>query len=231
MSKSSQEYADLIINGVGDAAAGRYHRVDINGVGKMQGDIIAKTFKMNGILRSQGSIIGEQLDLNGMISVKGDLKADTIVIEGEVKVGGSIAGERMKLNGLLTAQGDCDIESFDGKCGFTIGGLLNVGTMNLQLFGRCQAREIGGETIRVRKTSRSSWSKLRGLIIPKYSPELKVSVIEGDQIELEETTAAVVRGKHVFIGRGCIIEKVEYSGTLTVLPGAKVGEELKVNGN
>lgn len=57
---------------------------------------------------------------------------------------------------------------------------------------------------------------------------LEVETIEGDEIDLEGTKAELVRGKTVVIGAGCEIERVEYSGALTVDKAAKVGEQVKV---
>ena len=54
-----------------------------------------------------------------------------------------------------------------------------------------------------------------------------VRTIEGDQVELEYTQAKVVRGKYVRIGAGCEIDRVEYSGDLTV-EGGVVREQVRV---
>lgn len=56
---------------------------------------------------------------------------------------------------------------------------------------------------------------------------LEVETIEGEDIDLESTKAELVRGRNVVIGAGCEIERVEYSGTLTVDKAAKVGEQVK----
>ena len=58
--------------------------------------------------------------------------------------------------------------------------------------------------------------------------ELTASSIEGDEIELEDTTADVVRGKRVVIGPGCHIKTVEYIDTLDVHEDAEVEKKTKV---
>ena len=57
---------------------------------------------------------------------------------------------------------------------------------------------------------------------------LTTSVIEGDDIYLEATTAKIVRGNNVTIGSDCNIELVEYRNTITVAPDSKVNEQRDI---
>lgn len=221
---------DLIINGIGTAAAGHYHHVDINGVGTLNGDVVCQSMKANGHTKARGTITTKKLDCDGTLKVEGNLQAEETRIDGTAKVEGSVSGEKLVLRGLLNVAGDCELEQLGVQGGFTIGGLLNAGKLDLDVFAKCQVREIGGEFIRVRKTT-GKWKSLWKWVFPSFSPELHVSVIEGDHIELEMTTASIVRGNRITIGKGCSIVRVEYSGELEVLPGAKVGEEIRIHGN
>lgn len=221
---------DLVINGIGAAAAGRYSRVDINGVGTLYGDIVSETLRSNGHLKARGSIAANRLRCDGTLRVEGSLQAKESKVNGTVKVYGSVSGDKMEVHGLLTVADDCELDHCVVQGGFTIGGLLNAGRLELDIFARCQAREIGGETIRVRKTG-SKWGHLWKWLFPSFSSELHVSVVEGDDIDLEVTTAAIVRGNNIVVGKGCSIGRVEYSGELKIMPGAKVGEEINTNGS
>ncbi|MFK7696592.1 hypothetical protein [Paenibacillus sp. HJGM_3] len=222
---------ELTINGIGGAAGGRYSRVDINGVGTLNGDIEADTFRSNGHLKARGSIVANRLQSDGTMRIDGSLRTEHGRVNGTVKVKESVTGELLEMHGILTIADDCELEHLKLHGVFTIGGLLNAGRLDLDIFARCQAREIGGEIIRVRKTSGGKWKNLWKRLIPAFVPELHVSVVEGDDIELEATTASIVRGKRIIIGKGCSIGRVEYSEQLQVLPGAKVGEEININGN
>jgi cytoskeletal protein CcmA (bactofilin family) len=230
MKKQVNTAGDLIINGIGYAAAGHYSHVDINGVGTLNGDIFSQSMKANGRIKALGAIRTYKLDCDGTLKVEGNLQAEETRIDGTAKVEGSLSGEKLELRGLLNIAGDCELEQFNVQGGFTIGGLLNVGKLDLDVFARSQVREIGGEFIRVRKTS-GKWKGLWKWVLPSFTPELQVSVIEGDVIELEMTTASIVRGNRIIIGKGCSIGRVEYSGELKVLPGATVGEEIRIHGD
>ncbi len=59
------------------------------------------------------------------------------------------------------------------------------------------------------------------------TPSLRTNSIEGDRVELEYTTAMVVRGKEVIIGEGCKIDRVEYTETFQAQPGT-VGQAVKI---
>ena len=52
--------------------------------------------------------------------------------------------------------------------------------------------------------------------------------VPGDEIELEDVEAEIVRGRNVRIGEGCRIGCVEYSGTLTAAPGT-VGKSIRTS--
>ena len=54
---------------------------------------------------------------------------------------------------------------------------------------------------------------------------LTTNLIEGDKITLENTKCKIVRGHDIVIGPGCEIDKVEYTGKLTIDKDSTVGEE------
>ncbi|WP_127587877.1 hypothetical protein [Paenibacillus koleovorans] len=221
---------ELIINGIGSAAGGRYVRVDVNGVGTLIGDVSAESVKTNGTLKARGSIMAGRLDGEGTMRLQGSLQANEAKINGMVRVQESVSGQRLEMYGMLTVAQNCEVDDCVVKGALTVGGLLNIGLLELDMLARCTVREIGGETIRVRKSS-GKWDPLWRWLVPAYSTELHAKVIEGDEIELVYTKADVVRGKLVTIGKGCSIGRVEYSGELKKLPGAHIGKEVFTNGN
>lgn len=77
---------------------------------------------------------------------------------------------------------------------------------------------MGGSIISV-KSSRGKL--LEGLFTGNKSI-LKANLIEGDEIELENTEAEVVRGDKIKIGLGCRIGTVEYRSSLQIHPQSEV---------
>lgn len=57
---------------------------------------------------------------------------------------------------------------------------------------------------------------------------LRCSIIEGDDIYLEDTRSKIVRGNNVTIGRGCEIELVEYKNEIHIYDDQCAKEIKKV---
>lgn len=219
---------DLRVSGVNNAPGGHYRDVTVEGVGKVQGDVRADgVFRLNGMVSVFGSIDAAEFNGDGKFKIEGDLSAESSRLNGMVEVRGAVRGETLRLQGMLNVRDHCELERFEAEGGFTIGGLLNAGTIDIRMHAKCLAHEVGGDSIRVRKMPRSAWQRLWKWMFPKWFPEMEAGLIEGDEVDLENTTAAVVRGNRVVIGKGCSIDRVEYRTELVKRPGAQVKEEVK----
>ena len=219
---------DMHVSGVNNAPGGYYRNATIEGVGKVIGDVQADgIFRLNGVVTVLGNVQAAEFNGDGKFNIEGCFAAGSARINGIVAVKGTVSGETLLLQGMLDANGDCELERFEAEGGFTVGGLLNAGMIDIRMHAKCEAREVGGESIRVRKMSRSAWEKLWRWMFPKWAPEMTVELIEGDEVDLENTTASVVRGNHVIIGAGCHIERVEYRTSIAKHPSAQVNEEVK----
>ncbi|MEK8131467.1 polymer-forming cytoskeletal protein [Paenibacillus filicis] len=239
--------ADLNIDGImGGAGGGLYRNVTINGHGSVNGNIDCATFTSNGRSVVRGEVVASgQVDVNGLAvfeqdveagymhvngkaEVGGFLGAGRLRVDGHMKVGAGLSGESVEVNGYLGVKGSLEAESFRSCGSFRVDGLLNIGSLQAELYAGCQAKEIGGETIEVRKPSGNSpfgqW--VRSLIFG--GDHLIAETIEGDDIYLESTKAGVVRGKRVKLGPGCEIGVVEYSESYDQHPEAKVTDSRRI---
>jgi cytoskeletal protein CcmA (bactofilin family) len=234
---------NLSITGSSNASGGKYNKVSILGEGSIGGDVECNRLKCMGTLDMEGYLKSTDIRVTGTFSVSGDVQADAMKTTGEVFAGGDfmlkklscsgtietrghLHSEQIDLKGQLTTQGDCDAEVFTARGFFTIGGLLNVGELNVKLYQNCQAKEIGAERISIRRAS--LLNPLNLFFKPSSSATLTASIIEGDEIYLEHTNAQIVRGKHVTIGPGCDIELVEYKEHFAQVKGTIVKTNRKV---
>lgn len=232
---------DLIIHGSVNASGGVYNEVSVHGYGKIKGnveclelhcaghvsisgDVRATSAKVEGNASITGNVGIATMEVYGQADVNGDVDFTKLRVDGSAKVHGSLAGEEIKLHGFLKASGDCEAEVFKARGAFSIGGLLNAGHIEIHLHGGCEAREIGGEHIEVRKSGISTLNKILKHI---FSNTLSVDTIEGDEIYLEYTRAKVVRGNNVEIGTGCEIDLVEYTGDFRQSDDSQVKEHKK----
>ncbi|MFF2092764.1 hypothetical protein [Paenibacillus sp. NPDC058174] len=234
----------LSITGNSSAPGGRYERVKVVGEGVVDGDVDCSRLKcigtiaLNGSLNSEqialigtGSFSGDvctgQMKLTGTAAVGGDARMNKLRGSGSVETKGSLSAEQLKLAGQLLARGDCAADKFNLQGMFEIGGLLNAGEIDIRLYQDSKVQEIGGEHISIRKASLSN--PLNYFFFrPHRQASLSVTVIEGDDIYIEHTKAAVVRGNRITVGPGCEIGLVEYKESFEKKKGAQVSEYRKL---
>ncbi|GAB6004759.1 UNVERIFIED_ORG: polymer-forming protein [Anoxybacillus amylolyticus] len=228
------ERCDLVIAGTGHASGGLYNLVKLSGNGKLYGDIDCLEMQVQGNATVEGSVKANTVHIAGKGHVTGGIECEWMKVSGSVKIGehvqcqeatvrghglvkGSCTAETVRVHGELDVGGDCSADRMEVEGHFTVGGLLNAGYIEVKLFGPSRAKEIGGETIMVKRQGSSLFKKWF------FPAELTADVIEGDIVHLEHTTAKTVRGNRVTIGPGCNIERVEYREALECDEEAKIG--------
>jgi cytoskeletal protein CcmA (bactofilin family) len=161
-----------------------------------------------------------EFTVNGTADLRAGLGAGSLKVSGSCTVAGSVNAQRMDVRGFVKIGGDVQAEVFESQGVFSVKGLLNAGTVTVKLYGGCDARDIGGETIDIRLGT--SWAFLPFL----GERNLTADSIEGDKVYLENTRAKVVRGANVEIGPSCEIDLVEYTGTLTGSAGVVASRKV-----
>ncbi len=237
------------ISGAGVISGGSYDRVTISGAGKIDGDLETDTLRISGAGKAAGTVRAREIVVSGTTTFAAGVQADEMRVSGSARIAGpvevkelkcsgtfkassGINSEYVKISGSLHVDADVEAEIFKTSGGFEISGLLSADRIEIALGGRCTAREIGGEKIAVR---RGGWRE-RGILFDGLirlftgggTAELRAQLIEGDEVYLEDTIAAMVRGKTVEIGPGCEIGTVEYSESLRVAPNATVKNKTRV---
>ncbi|MBB6715029.1 hypothetical protein [Clostridium gasigenes] len=231
------ELKNINISGVGTLDGGEYDKIILSGATKIMSyakgnKIIASGsctsfanleggyINISGAMKSEGGLISSDLiQISG--STKVDfIKATTLNISGTTKVNNDCTFDKVRISGNLNIDGSCEGRDFKASARLVIGKLLSADIVEINIEGKSSISEIGGEKITIRK----GLSLLGFSIFPILKKELSCDSIEGDTIYLENTICKVVRGKNIIIGEGCNINKIEYSGTLTVDKRSEVGE-------
>lgn len=226
---------DLTITGEGSLGGGAYGRVRIRGEGELHGDVDCEALCVLGNCRAEGRVDARVVDVTGTLEVAGGARGGRVLGRGVITVHDACEWELVRYRGVLTVHGACRVDRLDVRgeltvegdltaetCEvwgvITVDGLVNAETLELVLFGPSRAGEIGGGTVTVRPNR-----------VPFAGDgELMVDVVEGDQVSLYRTTAKVVRGGRVTIGRGCRVDVVEYRESYEADLRAEVGEVRKV---
>lgn len=244
MNKEYEINKNIKISGSGTAGGGEYDQILISGSGKIQGDtecnifkssgsskvlgnLIAKNCKVSGSAKFNGNVEVEQIKISGASKIEYNLTGKDIRISGSARIGGKLKGENVKISGSVAVGGDCEAEEFNARGGFNIGGLLNAENIEIQLGEKCTVKEVWGKNIKV-CNSLDVGIKLFGIFVRRHG-KLYTDVIEGDDIDIENTNAKIVRGKNVKIGEDCCIETVEYEESINVHEEAKVNNQIQIS--
>ena len=197
-----------------------------SGAAKIEGPLAAGSGKVSGSLDVEGDAAfgeGTELTVSGSIKVEGSLRAGKLSVSGVCKTEGDVSGTEITVSGVLKTPADVQAEKFQSSGALSIDGLLNAETVEIELNGDNAVGSIGGGRVLAR-------NKPRGFSLFGRQKRncLKTELIEADEIDLENTDCRTVRGVNVHIGAECVIDRVEYSGTLTTAPDAQIGEKVKI---
>lgn len=237
--------ADARISGSGSIAGGYYRDVSISGSANVEGDIHALEIKVSGSAKFHGHVASESVKVSGSShfgghmdtkeckisgsgDVRGHLHARKLHASGALAVREGIRAEEVRISGSLRSDQDVEAETFRASGGFRIQGLLNASVVEVDMHGRCNVREIGGDRVEVGLGPLNLfWRmmiRLADLIGFARHLGLHAELIEATDVRLEWTEARIVRGNRVWIGPGCHVELVEYTESAYVDPEATVKE-------
>ena len=227
------EHIDMKISGSGTMPGGEYGSVSISGAGKVNGSLKCEELHCSGAAKVQGDVdcagdlhtrgtgkiaesvrcdcSAQSVQVEGLASVSGSLRTERALTADELSASGSLeAGSShcrvLRASGACRGSGDIEAETAALSGAVQIGGLLNAETVEISTHPAVHIHAIGGGTIRVLQ---KDTAVILGLF--RTTPgRARIGSIEGDDIELENVEAAIVRGKYVRIGPGCRIGTVEY---------------------
>jgi len=215
----------------------------------VEGDVRATDFACSGSQRIGGDLIAGTVTISGSCHAGNDVEADQFVSKGRFQIGGLLTADEIKIE-LGVFGGNCRANEIGGeRIEVRCGGQFwewrsedferNIGKVGYRLekgLSKLRERfgidiEIGDIDTLVEEISKFG-EKIKTKIDLGFGEReqalLEVQTLEGDEIYLEYTKAAMVRGKSITLGPGCRIGRVEYSDSLEVDEDAKVDERAKV---
>ncbi|CAG9619974.1 hypothetical protein [Sutcliffiella rhizosphaerae] len=211
---------DIKIMGEGTYPGGTYKKVRINGQGKINGNLECNKIKIFGDSRFNGDVKVQEFSLFGAGHVKESLDGSTFEIFGSLDVGKKVTGDVCSVRGSLSSVDAIEMDKLTVNGGLRSEGLLNVGELTMKLgHFTSRVKEIGGEKITIKGKRVNLFGKQQ---------ELVADSIEGDRIYLEFTTAKVVRGNKITLGRGCNIDHLEYRQQFKAHKTSSVGNVSRI---
>ena len=191
--------------------------LNIYGDTTLRGRGILGVLKVRGDFKSYSQLeIKDKSIIMGNCEIKEDLKVKYIKIMGSINLDKNIYFDIINVLGEIKIIGNCEGNYFYSKGIAKIKGLLSAEKIEIVPKEISEIEEIGGSEMIIRKSR--GISILKGKVISK--------LIEGDNIILENTNCNIVRGHDINILSGCTIDKIEYTGELTIDKNSKVGEKI-----
>ena len=204
---------------------------------EVSGDLdVAGSMKIEGACS-----VGGRSSINGTLKIEEDFRASDVELHGTLHVEGNLRTTTIDVKGTLNVDENVEAETFKAEGPVEINGELNAESVELLLCGENLIESIVGGSVRVKKSDDNSYIR-RGININfDFSafnrnfhvsngkrPHLASNLIEADEIDLEYTDCETVRGVNVRIGSECVIDRVEYSGTLITDANCTVTEKVKI---
>jgi cytoskeletal protein CcmA (bactofilin family) len=218
---------------------------------EVEGDLEVQSFRCSGFAEIEGTIQGQDIHISGSLEANDSIHCATFECSGNLELEGDLEAETVTLSGSTEISGLLNAEVVD-ICADAHSEIDDIGGSVIKVlrnrpFTRKQNKTFtafGGRIIvSMDDDSDDGDSQSKGglfaglgeklsnlthpITLSFGNGRLEAETIEGDTVELENTTAQVVRGARVVIGEGCSIDRVEYSESLDALPGT-VKEAIKL---
>lgn len=196
-------------------------KVRIDGMLKCNGDVVCSTIRCNGSAKFLAGMNIRELYCDGSLISSG---TEPVTIE-QVNCGGAakffsdVTTETIDVSGSFNTESGCNLNAKKVFCdgSIIVNGDINTDMLNADGF-------IFANTINAKKVYINCMpsKKIRKILSKK--PDIEISLINADEIELINVKAAKVVGKNITIGAGCVIGTVECSGNLHIDENANVSE-------
>lgn len=125
-----EEKSELVINGSGTSGGGTFTKVQINGSGRIVGDLTCDSFAINGSGSVQGGLkTAGSARINGSGKIAGNVEAEEFVIAGSAHLAADVRGGSLRINGSGKVDGSVSAKEvhIDGSG---------------QIAGKCDAGEV-----------------------------------------------------------------------------------------
>lgn len=169
------------------------------GSARVVGSLEAEEARIAGSCDIDGDVQVTEFRTSGSTRIAGGLRAKEIEASGSLDVAKSVTTEEFVASGGLRVGGDVTAQEFHASGAVKIGGTVKAQEVRLELQGSSAIGAIQAQEVEVRATG--GFVRFRG--------DLTVDRVEAEEVRLEATRAAYVKGADVRIGPHCHIDVVE----------------------
>ncbi len=154
-----------------------------------------------------------------MVETQGKTQVGQLSASGVYKAVGRLDAEEVGISGLLKAKGSANISRLDSSGVLKILGQLNSETIDIKLDRNNSyvKGDIRASSIRTQRPKGYGKGKL------------EAESIYAEEVDLIDTKARLIRAKMIRLGKGCVVDRVEYYERLDIEANAQVREKVKLD--
>ncbi|MCU7190357.1 hypothetical protein [Turicibacter sanguinis] len=208
--------------------------IKVSGKACFEKSVTAKEIIVSGILESFEQISGEKVKVSGRVRAK-SMKADEVFISGSMNVQELLQAQELTVSGWLNVSGGIEVEQIKVAGHVSCEGLLSGESVRLEAMSGSTFKEIGATEVEIMRSSMESGmtqmvGSLLNTLMGGLSPLKKVSgeLIEADTISVEYAKISKISGHDIIIGPNCVIDEIEYSGSLSIDESSVVHHQVMV---
>jgi len=222
---AEQIRSNLRMIGTNATSGGFFRNVSVTGECQFTGDVDCQKLSLTGKMGLAGNLQADKFKITGECTVDGHIKGFSLKGQGEFRTFSNLRIDQIRFSGSLDVKGNCEAENLHISGAAQVEGLLSADQLEIGLYGPSRAKEVGGGSIMIK---RSSAARIIGLLKPRQDAFFEAELIEGDIVDLQHTKADTVRGKRVIIGADCEVNTVEFRETLEIHKNAIVKHQMRI---
>ena len=213
--------------GAGSCGGGIFKDVRLEGSHRIKGNIECEHFYASGVCTALGSISSLIFNVEGAMTLQ-SVKTKEMLVAGACKCQGVINCELLEAEGYFRANEEMNAEQIRIEGKFKLLGPINAEQITLLFHEPSSITEVGAGKIEVRKLTKKlkPWSLSK--LFMRKKVELEAHLMEADDIYLEFCRVEKVCGDHVIIGPDCVIDEIEYRGSIEIHPTSKVKHQKQI---
>lgn len=208
--------------------------VKVSGKACFEKSVTAKEIFVSGTLESLEQLSAQNVKVSGRLHAK-SLKCDEVFVSGSMTVKELLETQILTVSGWLKVTGDIEAEQIKVTGHVNCDGLLSGETIRLESMSGSTFKEIGATEVEITRSSMANGinhvtSSILNALMRGLSPLKKVSgeLIEADRVTVEYAEILKISGHDIIIGPDCIIDEVEYSGSLSIDESSVVRHQVMI---
>lgn len=192
----TSNFSNVSIEGIGTISTGSYGKIDVEGLGKIIGDVSFEKMDVEGTCTAKGNLNGGNLDVEGILKVFGDVKVKRLDVEGVMKTEHKkIYADYISVEGILKNEDEVNADKID------IEGVVNL-------------NDMFGDSITINYSHSMTSGFSFGFGKRFISKMNTANNIECTKLTARNITCHSISATEIYLRDHCVVDKISCNGTL-----------------